>query len=146
MVRDPDAKLEDLDMENESQEMSSPQKGSAAFQVGSIKPKGEDELRELKVLLLLLSISESTFQLVNVLYKKTKNKKKTGKAASRGEEARRGGAREGAGVRTEDKARNNRRGRRVRQNPRRRTESENDWGWCLPPFFSLPFVFGLTYY
>jgi len=48
MVRDPDAKLEDLDKESESDEID--KATSSILELGSIQPKGHDELKELQVL------------------------------------------------------------------------------------------------
>jgi hypothetical protein len=47
IVRDPDAKLEDLDKESESDEMSKSD-GSSILELGSIQPKGHDQLKELR--------------------------------------------------------------------------------------------------
>jgi len=46
MVRDPDAKLEDLDKESESDEID--KATSSILELGSIQPKGHDELKELQ--------------------------------------------------------------------------------------------------
>jgi hypothetical protein len=48
IVRDPDAKLEDLDKESESDEMGGKSGSSSILELGAIQPKGHDQLKELR--------------------------------------------------------------------------------------------------